>query len=252
VGLSTRNKLEDIGNSAQNTASISSTQISKPANIQVQGSVSPVVAKTQQHVDISESGVIPQNQAFRAFSPNDLFIYGLSHKKIRPGDMLALTGYGFDSDTIVHIGPTVSVQVSATSTDEMEFRVPTNLFYSTYPIWVTNKKGSSLKDRSILVSNVTDSPPVIQSVSPSEAVQGGAITIVTDKLDRTGNSIYSSLGIIRGVTSVDGRTAIVNVNDFPKAVTFFQNQELSKIPVTFSIESSQGRSIDYGYFNLNK
>ena len=35
-------------------------------------------------------GVIDQQNAFQAVSPNDLLIFGLSHDKIKPGDSLSV------------------------------------------------------------------------------------------------------------------------------------------------------------------
>lgn len=248
VGLSTRQKLQNLAHNIGKSASSAPVTGSAAAVLPIKTAQNPVLSG--QNLDLLGEGTIPQGQAFSALSPNDLLLYGLSHQKVKPGDLIAATGYGFDPDTIVHIGPVTTVHATTSSSGQLTFQVPATLFYSSYPIWVTNSRGSSRKNLTITVGTVTDSPPTIMSVTPSLVTQGGSVAISADKLDRTGNIVYSSLGIIRNVSSLDGHTLVVAVSQFPNADRFFQNQALDKVPVTFSVGTSNGQSINYGYFDM--
>ena len=199
------------------------------------------------------NGIIPQHSAFVPIFDNEILIYGLSHIKVRPGDWVGVVGYGFDSNTVFHIGPTISVPISATSSTDFSFQVP-NIPYDTYEVWVTNATSSSQKRSPVqlVVGSITDIRPSILSVTPEIASQGDTIKVTAEKLDNYGNTIYSSLGIIKNVPSPDGHSLTFKVFDLPRTTAFLQSKTMDQMIVSFGMGTMGTRSLNYGYFYISK
>ena len=255
VGALTRAKLEALQSRAALptkpllTASSSKTVGTVTKTIPNSGGSTADVAAQQAF----SRGVLLQSAAFSAVFPSDLLIFGLSHSIVKPGDGLNVIGFGFDPDTVIHIGLGYSVSVGATSTGSFSLVVPM-LLYGTYDLWVTNSRGSS-KDKSpfkLTIASVSDSRPTITSVSPASVGKGDIITVNADRLDAVGNAIYSSLGIIKSLPSADGKTMTFNVDDLPNAAMFFQNQSVGQFDVSFGLKTKAGMSLDYGHFTITK
>lgn len=199
-------------------------------------------------------GVIAQQNAFQAVSPNDLLIFGLSHDKIKPGDSLSVTGFGFDPGTIAHIGQFYSIGVAATSSDSFAIQIPATISYGSYDFWVSNSRGTSMGKSpfKLTIADTTDRRPNLISVSPTIAVINDAIVVTADKLDFSGNAVYSNLGIIRSVPSSDGKSMSFKVSQLPNASALLQSQSIDRFTVTFGIRTATGQSLNYGYFTLTK
>jgi hypothetical protein len=186
--------------------------------------------------------------AFTVIDPRSVQIFGLSHMNIRPGDLLSITGYGFDPYTVIHFGPSDSINFNATSTSNMTAAVP-NLLYGKYEVWASNSRGTSQKTAKFYIQAgyTTDSRPMITSVSPVNTTLDSTITVTADGLSPSGNTIYSNLGIINNISSSDDRTISFKVADLPNVSLFFQNAATLKFPLSFSVGTQNGISLDYGY-----
>ena len=200
----------------------------------------------------SSKGVIPQSSAFMPVSSDNVLLYGLSHLKAKPGDLIDAVGFGFDPDTVIHIGPLFSMPANPKSDTKLSFQVP-NIFSDTYEVWISNKRGTSVNISPIelTVGSITDVRPNILSVTPRTAGFNDTISVSLDKLDLSGNVIYSNLGTIRGVSSSDGHSLTFKVSDLPNVREFFQNKAIRNFVVTFGIGTSETRSINYGYFTIS-
>lgn len=271
VGVRTRAKLEMLtnagdlppkGSSGGSPAGSSTTPTVIPASTPTSPPSTPTAIQiTPSAASSSEAaeeaslarGIIRQQDAFQAVSPDDLLIFGISHDKIKPGDALTVTGFGFDPGTVVHIGRSYSAVVIATSSDSFTIQAPT-LPYGVYDLWVTNGRGSSMDESpfEITVAPVSDDRPILASVSPRTAGLNDTITVTADRLDATGNVVYSNIGIIRSVPSSDGKSMSFRVSQLPNASGFTQNQSMNSFTVTFGVGTTAGQSLNYGYFNLTK
>jgi peptidoglycan hydrolase-like protein with peptidoglycan-binding domain len=200
-----------------------------------------------------KNGVIPQKYAFHVFSLKDLLIFGTSHTKIKTGDSLALVGYGFDKNTTVHIGSNSSIPASPSSDSDISIKIP-NIPQGTYDLWVENDRGNSQKGSptKITIADQTDARPSLISVSPESAHENDTITVRADKLDPTGNNIYTTIGVLKSVPSYDGHTMTFKVSDLPNAKIFFSNTVINSFIVTFGIMTHDGLSLNYGTFTLIK
>ena len=209
---------------------------------------SPIVNKK-----IATNGTREQKDAFIPIFENEILIYGLSHIKVRPGDTVNAVGFGYSSSTVLHIGEDSTYPLNLISDSEFSFRVPA-LPYDSYNVWVTDSTSSS-KGRSpvnIIIGTITDTRPNILSVTPIQTKTDGTITVVADNLNRYGNTIYSSLGIIKNVSSLDGKTLTFKVADLPKTQAFLANKKIDQFGVSFSIGTAGTRTINYGRFTLIK
>ncbi len=197
-------------------------------------------------------GTISARNAFMAVSPRDLLIFGVSNLQIKPGDTLSITGYGFDPDSIVHIGATTAPTVSISSSD-IRLVVP-EISYGTYDLWVTNSRGSSKTSSpfKFTIGATTDSRPEILSVTPNSASRNAVIKVTATRLDTSNNTIHSTLGTLRNLNSSDGKTLTFNVNDLPNASMFFSNTSVNQFTVSFGVKNSSGLSSNYGYFFITK
>ncbi|MBU6426670.1 IPT/TIG domain-containing protein [Patescibacteria group bacterium] len=198
-------------------------------------------------------GVIPQWAAFAALHADDLLIFGLSNDKVKPGDILVVSGFGLDPDTTIHFGNKVSTSVSTSSGNELIVKIP-SIPYGVYDVWVSNTRGTTLGKTpfKITIGAVTDNRPMIFSVSPTHATRDDEVTVTAKGLDASGNNIYSSLGIIKSISSSDGKTIRFKVTDLPNAYGFFNSPSLNKFTVTFGIRTGDGLSVNYGYFIISK
>ena len=237
VGARTRAKLAVLTSSDAPSTSI------QPASPSPRAAIPPP----------SDHGVISQQDAFQPVSPTDLLIFGLSHNKVRSGDMLTVTGFGFDPGTMVHIGQDHSAAVAASSSRSFSFQVPA-LTYGTYDLWVTNSRGSSMDSSpfKLTIAPVSDSRPTMLSVSPTSASSKDTITVTADLLDPSGNTIYSNLGIIKSVPSSDGKKMSFRVDQLPNVAAMVANPSIRTYKVTFGLGTPAGLSLNYGYFTLTK
>jgi hypothetical protein len=198
-------------------------------------------------------GVIPQSMAFAVVDPKDLNVFGLSHSYVRSGDLLAITGYGFDADTIIHFGPNSSIAVSPTSTRTLSVAIP-SLSFGQYEVWASNSRGTSQRTARfyIVVGNKTDSRPTIMSVSPIYATRDSVITVTADKLSVSGNTVYSSLGTIRNIPSTDGQRLTFKVSDLPGFSGLLRTADIARFTLTFGVRTQDGMALNYGYFVIIK
>lgn len=255
VGLFTRSKLNTLLSNSQ-TEKLS--QLKVPIESPNESSqASSTNFRSERDLFLRESlarGVIPQWAAFSAISQNDVRIFGLSHERIKPGDSLSISGFGFGSDPIVHLGEEISVRAEVISNNEIAVKIPPYLSYGTYALWVSNERGNTRYKTpfDVIIAETTDVRPTIISVFPTRADNNTLVTVTADRLDLSDNKIYSSLGIIRSVPSGDGRTMKFKVSDLPNANQFFNDKSVNEFTVTFGIGTSQGLSVNYGYFVLAK
>ena len=255
VGQKTREKLESlIGTGAE----ASSTPISNSPNATAASSSVSDINSSKAFSDALvqyyiSRGVIPQSAAFNRVFPNDLMIFGLSHAKAKPGDLLQVTGVGFGSDMLFHIGSSETVSIQATTSDLFSVIVP-GISYGKYRVWLTDAGRTTENETPFFlnIGNLTDARPQIMSVSPTQAYRDSEIVVTADALDTTNNTIYSNLGIIRSVPSVNGRSLVFKTADLPNTAAFFSDQNTDQFTVTFSVGTPNGQSINYGYFHLSK
>ena len=247
-----------IGSSLPTTSTLApiksvSVPVGSTSSIAVQSKSAPSPSALSALRSSLARGVIPQQYAFQAVSPNDLLIFGLSHYKIKPGDLLSVTGFGFDPYTTAHIGQIYSTAAVSTSSNSFTIQIPA-IPYGTYDFWVSNGRGTSMDESpfKLTVADATDQRPTILSVSPTVAGIGDTITVTADKLDFSGNAVYSNIGIIRSVPSPDGRTMSFKVSQLPNADGLAQDRSTGNFTVTFGIGTAEGQSLNYGYFDLTK
>jgi peptidoglycan hydrolase-like protein with peptidoglycan-binding domain len=256
VGTKTLNKLNALAANLNSTVSNANSysqvstssgsilnHIEKPASFTIDPALQKALAL----------GVVPQWAAFGDTTPDSLMIFGLSHNRIRPGDHLTIFGQGFGTSTTIHFGPNSQIIFHATSSNTMTVNVPA-LPYGTYQVWAENNHGStkSVSAQYITVGAVTDSRPHILSVSPAFVGQNDSVTVTASALDAFTNTVYSSLGILHAVPSIDGKTMTFRVTDLPKAELIFQGQRVAPLTVSFGIGTSAGMSLEYGYFTISQ
>ncbi|MDE2037605.1 MAG: peptidoglycan-binding protein [Patescibacteria group bacterium] len=246
--LSALNALYGVAASAPSPSPSSAGAGMMPAT-----STSPAASSDAELSADAARGIIPGWAAFVPVSADDIALYDISHETVKPGDSLTLFGYGFDASTTVNFGPSHSVSASASSTRMVTVTVPWVPF-GEYSVWASDSRGSTASGpaRRVIIGTVSDARPSLLSVSPSIASSGGSVTVTASALDRSGNTIYSDLGIIRSVPSLDGRTLSFSVDQLPGAAAFFGNKAADSYVVTFSVGTQAGRSLDYGYFTLIK
>ncbi len=258
VGTRTRQMLEKVRPGAvysQKPLVGSTISTSGTSTTETRTTLAPVsiLPSTSPSSLLLRKDILSQAQAFAAILPDDVLIFGTSHTRVKAGDTLHITGVGFATDTTVHVGNFFSTKVYATSTGDISFVVP-SLAHGSYDLWVDTKTGTSKikSPTKIIISDTSDARPSLVSVSPESVGQGGVITIKADKLDAVGNTIYSSLGILRSVPSVDGHTLTFKVDDLANAPVFFRNTTADRYDVTFGIGNSSGLSLNYGHFIIYK
>jgi peptidoglycan hydrolase-like protein with peptidoglycan-binding domain len=245
VGALTRTAIEKIQNEkvipihtvATATTSVSSTVVSNYTP--------PTLGKTS-----IIAGVVAAADIFKPVDQNDFLLTGISHFEVRPGDTIALFGFGFEKDNVVFFG---NEKVSSTLVSPTEIRVVVpKLAKQTYDIYVVNKRGST-KARSIFsvkIGSSRNEKPYITESSPTSASIDSTITIKGNGFDKN-NTIYSALGILQEVPSKNG-VITFSIKDFPEIKKFNGvREELATMPVYISVGTSKGITSNFAYVILN-
>jgi hypothetical protein len=196
VGLWTRLKLNQIiSTPAQNT----STQNVSTQNVPTQ-TTAAVSSLTPQTI-LSTSFGTPDSSADPVIT-NPSKYYG------EVGDKITLSGAGFSlQGNTVHVGSGVSIKnVSAKSSNELEFAIPSQARPGKYEITVTNADKKTSFPISFMVTTPNAPLPVIESISPAQASFGKKIIITGKNFKPTGNMFVSHLGVYDNLRSPDGKT----------------------------------------------
>ena len=234
VGLSTRKKI----------GSISATNI--PGSSDLKNS-HPVSSKDKSSI---VSGVVSPEFLFGKLAFKDVIIKNISAFEVKVGDKINIIAGGVLNENNLHIGDAYSKEISSNS-NSIEMTVP-NIPNGIYQVWIENKNGSS-KTKSpqyIKISNQSKSSPVISRSYPQDASVDSIITLEGSGFDQQNNTIYSTLGILNGVPSKDGKI-LFSIKDFPEIKKNLYKDFQGGGVVTYSVKSSNGYSNNFGIFKLS-
>jgi len=172
---------------------------------------------------------------------------------IRAGDILHIQGVGFTATNTVYFDASTSIaNIISTTTRDLAVQVP-SISEGLHQVWVVNKNGTSQKRSQlyIKVSEQTLSLPTISSISPTTAKTTDTITVLGSGFDIQDNQVNTSLGILKKVSSADGKTIQFKIADLP-GISKFMNASVDSATITFSISTTRGKTNNYGAFLLNK
>ncbi len=233
-------------------------------------SVSTPTTQTPQNSLLTQNPVNPPTEA------NLQKIYGVSKYQVRPGDTIEIKGVGFSKEkNILHIGythsaplfpsfspPEISTQSSGGSSSVLDapqsftVTIPGTFPIGKYEIWFTTDKNESSKNFSApIYISVTNNPqvsPNIEKISPTLATMGDEILVSGSGFTENGNNIYSSLGNISNISSIDGKLIKVKVLNFPQVTTIqkYLGGKSLEMDAWLYIQNENGVSKSPGMFKI--
>jgi hypothetical protein len=105
------------------------------------------------------------------------------------------------------MGSNVSIKnISAKNQNELEFTIPSQARPGKHEITVTNADKKTSFPISFMVTTSNAPLPVVESISPAQAVFGEKIIITGKNFKPTGNMFVSHLGVFDNLRSSDGKT----------------------------------------------
>lgn len=214
VGALTRLKLNSLFSKQSVDFSSLPSNISIPAGIDV-----PVPANNK---SISED-LLKFTTSLAQVKP---VILGLSRYEAKQGDLVVLRGQGLLSvGNKIHFGNSETYATGPSDNGfEVHFKVPESIPYGSYYLWVENGNGSSFVENGRSFFNIVENPhevPLLASVSPkslhASAVNSTKIVLTGANFTPQGNDIYSNLGILENIPSLDGKTLEFSLSSFTQA-----------------------------------
>lgn len=142
---------------------------------------------------------------------NELMLAFASNSFGSAGSVLTLTGTGFSAKSnTVNFGKEKIKNISSADLGTLTFTIPSGVKAGRYEISVTNGKKTS-NTIPFMVSVKGAQIPIITKIEPAIATFGQKITITGENFSSAGNTVSSSLGIIKDLKSVDGKTLTFSV-----------------------------------------
>jgi peptidoglycan hydrolase-like protein with peptidoglycan-binding domain len=182
-------------------------------------------------------------------------VLGLSRYVASRGSEVTIFGdnFNYSDNTIYFSGVTKTVNsLSSKDGTTLSFRVPDSFPYGSYNLSVINKNGNSFDNsfgNYFSVSENEKDLPEIFSIEPESVNINDQkyITIKGENFDKENNKVLSSLGVLEGVSSLDGKTMKIDLADLP---FFSQLETASKnikvnnysFDVSLNIQTSVGFS----------
>lgn len=171
-----------------------------------------------------------------------------------PGEKLLLTGINFDTtanNDILWNGMVTESNLVSKNGSILTITVP-NLTPGKYEIYV--RKGTQLTEfpTYIWIGTGTGSVPKITSITPEIGKQGGTFTIYGEGFTNN-NDLITTLGILKGLASDDGKTITFTYDPFDRPTTFYTKQgekQNVKMPISVTVINTSGLS-NSGNFNLD-
>lgn len=178
-------------------------------------------------------------------SSKKVILYRSLNYQVAPGETVTFSGYGFDrTNNTVYVGTSVIPKVPSGDGTQLSFTLPSTIELGVHNIWVENSFGSSKEGVKIQIMVTRDpkSAPEVFSVSPQfPSLEGGVITITGTNFTPSGNSLYSSLGVIENLPSPDGKTIAVPLKNFPHAGAVTSSQMKGyTMELWIVVQNSQG------------
>ncbi len=145
-------------------------------------------------------------------------VYGVTPYKLVASTTITIQGTGFmPTGNTVYIGNAATLEnISSADGTTIKVTVPSSISLGTYEIGVSNVRGKSEVSGSlakITVGNTAANVPVINTVSPAEATLQDTVTLTGTGFN-SNNTIATSIGILEGVASLDGKTLTFSLSSF--------------------------------------
>lgn len=183
-------------------------------------------------------------------------IFAISEAQVAPGGTLILYGSNLGSkNSHIFIGqteitPTFNAPTGASST----ITIPSSISTGVYDLWTQSGTGTTTK-KFMLKFEVTNSPtkrPILYSSTPLMVTLNDTIVVSGANFSSYDNAITSGFGIIKGLSSSDGKTLSFRVRDFAGAVKASQDPKLigNEVPMSFLVKTSGGLSNQSGLFYI--
>ncbi len=238
VGLLTRSKLNNLTVSNSQTKNADTTSFLVVEN-----------QKTLKNTDMM-SGVVSPELMFKPLSSKDVSITSISAFEARPGDLVLIKASGVLDNSTIHLGDHYSTPTSLVD-GVVTVSIP-NITKGLYKVWLDNNNGSSKENSSfyLKISDQSKVRPVLTRAFPLNVSLKSVVTVEGSGFDLADNTIYSTLGVIKGVKSSQGKI-VFNVADFPLLKTNSKSEPFDGMVVTYSVKNSNGTSVNFGRFTFS-
>lgn len=134
-----------------------------------------------------------------------VIVSGLSSIVAKPGSKVVISGRGFDSSSVIYLGNDYIIRnPQVIAAGSITFTVP-SIPYNKYDLAVRTSKDIS-NSVFFVVAPSTVSSVSVSSIQPSPVRFGETVTITGSGFTALNNEIHSPVGIIKGVSSSDGKT----------------------------------------------
>jgi hypothetical protein len=210
------------------------TGIVGPLTRQKLNTITPVSAVVSEPLQ-SAISLVPQTPAsspvppdrftlfLRSIFQNDPKILSLSQYEAERGQSITIVGSNFTpTNNTIHFSGTEQILSGILSPDEqtLKFTVPDWVPLGGHNLFVSNVNGTSFEESFgeyfQVVKNARGLPRVTEvSPNPLRLSEEEVIIIKGENFDRENNSVFSSLGMVSGVPSSDGRTLELSLQSFP-------------------------------------
>ncbi len=224
VGLSTRAKLNSIGNEV---------------NTSVTAPILPTT--TQTPLDLSTF------TSFNFFSDSDkeVQVAFLSIDHGNQGSVLEIVGNNFSlTDNKIYFGSHVISGVPAESKNKIKFIIPNSIPVGIYDVEVQNQSGKSENNAYFVVTNTISVAPKISNVSPTTLSLGDEVVVTGENFTTTGNMVRTNLGVFENISSSDGKTLKFDIEapDDLDLEKLFEIDEDFEMPVFMYVVNTNGVS----------
>jgi len=179
-----------------------------------------------------------------------VFVFRVVPAQVTPRGTITLTGEGFDEkNNTVFIGERVITNIPSADGNTLTLALPEALPLQTHNIWVENTDGTSKKAPavvSLLVTNTPSDPPKITGTNPfTVSINDDVVVLVGSGFAPTGNNIYSSIGPIMNLPSVDGKSISLKLSSLSN-LEQLKNPNMRGITISLwiSIQNEYGIQIE--------
>ncbi|MDQ3014808.1 MAG: IPT/TIG domain-containing protein [bacterium] len=122
----------------------------------------------------------------------------------KPGSKIVISGRGFDSSSVIYLGNDYIIRNPQITAGSITFTLP-SIPYDKYDLAVKTSKDMS-NSVFFIVAPTTSSGVSVSSIKPSPVRFGETMTITGTGFTPQNNEIHSPVGIIKGISSSDGKT----------------------------------------------